>query len=48
MWVNDARKFKYYRLMESNGHSVILKNVGVNSGGAEGAGVLASFVVSNI
>jgi hypothetical protein len=28
--------------MESNGHSVILKNVGVNSGGAEGAGALAS------
>jgi len=32
MWVNDARKFKYYRLMESNGHSVILKNVGINAG----------------
>jgi hypothetical protein len=31
MWVNDARKFKYYRLMENNEHSDILKNVGINT-----------------
>jgi hypothetical protein len=30
MWVNDARKFKYYRLMENNEHSDILKNTGIN------------------
>ena len=30
MWVNDARKFKYYRLMENNEHSDTLKNVGIN------------------
>jgi hypothetical protein len=33
MWVNDARKIKYYRLMENNEHSVILKNVGIKQMG---------------